>query len=77
MCEYKNYQVYDFDAAQPRRVFTVPLGVTKIKVQAWGGGGRGNYFQSGNAQSGAGGGGSARPTLTFADGANGRVIIYW
>jgi len=58
MCEFKNYVIYNYTSAGALQPFSVPAGVTKIKIQAWGGGGYGTHiFLSGVEYSGAGGGG--------------------
>ncbi len=58
MSEFNNYVIYNYTSAGALQPFTVPAGVTRIKIEAWGGGGYGtNIFLSGIETTGAGGGG--------------------
>lgn len=56
LCEYKNYSVFQFTTVGAVQTFSVPAGVTKIKVQVWAGGGTGTGV-GGSLNMGAGGGG--------------------
>lgn len=53
--EFRNYRVFNFTSKNAIQSFNIPSGITKIKVQAWGGGGKG--FQVLNVSPGAGAGG--------------------
>jgi hypothetical protein len=72
-CEYKNFKVYEFTTAGAFQNFTVPAGVSKIKVQMWGAGGKGQTITGGASTNGAGGGGGGyleatlqvAPTMAF------------
>lgn len=57
MCEFKNYTTYLFTTVGAIQNFTVPAGVTKIKVQIWGGGGLSTGIGGTINMSGGGGGG--------------------
>lgn len=57
MCEYRNYTTYLFTTAGAIQNFIVPAGVTKIKVQIWGGGGLSTGIGGTINMSGGGGGG--------------------
>jgi hypothetical protein len=58
MCEFKNYVVYNYTTLGALQPFIVPAGVTKIKMEIWGGGGYGTHiFIGGLETAGAGGGG--------------------
>lgn len=69
MCEYKNYTSYLFTTAGAFQAFTVPPGVTKIKVQIWGGGGQSEGVSGPvNMFGGGGGGGYIEGKLTVTPG---------
>jgi muconolactone delta-isomerase len=56
--DFKNYVIFNYTTAGALQSFAVPAGVTRIKIEAWGGGGYGtNIFISGIETAGAGGGG--------------------
>ena len=71
------------NATNPRAVvlytisttFTVPIDVTSVTVQAWGGGAGGGQGASGNAGAGGGGGAFASGTATVAFGVNPAVNV--
>lgn len=56
MCEFNNYASFQFTSSGVYQSWIVPAGVTKIKVQVWGGGGKAGGV-GGTPSSGAGGGG--------------------
>ncbi len=76
MCEFKNYAAFDYTSAGDIQNFSVPAGITKIKVQLWGGGGMG-YGIGGSINSGCGGGGGGyiEGYFTVAPAANVNVRV--
>jgi hypothetical protein len=54
---FKKLKNYEFTIAGEIQHFTVPANVTKIRIQAWGGGGLGYSVSVNNTYFGAGGGG--------------------
>ena len=67
--EYKNFQMFNYTTAGSYQQFTIPAGVTKVKVQAWGGGGWADSFESfPYANAGGSGGGYAEGVLTVSPG---------
>jgi hypothetical protein len=58
--EYKNFETFRYTTTGAVQNWTVPAGVTKIRVECWGGGGYGDYVDaagSGESHGGGGGGG--------------------
>jgi hypothetical protein len=65
MCEYKNYMIFNFTTSGATQTFTVPSGITKIKIKAWGGGGAGAGIGGlVNMSAGGGGGGYVEGYMT-------------
>ncbi|WP_394363989.1 beta strand repeat-containing protein, partial [Algoriphagus ratkowskyi] len=57
--------------------FTVPAGVTSITVEAWGGGGRGGYWDSNGTggRGGGGGGGYSRSVISVSSGQSYTYVV--
>ena len=55
--QFHNIKVFEFTNLGNLQSFVVPMGVEKIMIEMWGGGGKGIQFASGNSKSGGGGGG--------------------
>ncbi len=77
-CDYKNFAVYEFTTSGATQTFTVPAGVTKIRTEAWGGGGKGFGFygpSSSKSSAGGGGGGYLEAELTVTAGQTVNIMV--
>lgn len=75
---YNNFQVFENTGLGLIQMFTVPVGVKKLMVSMWGGGGKGLQFGGpGNSRSGAGGGGGGyvKAVLDVSPGQQLKLIV--
>jgi len=77
--EYKNFEVFNFTTIGAVQNWVVPVGVTKVKVELWGGGGYGTYIFLGfgfeNSGAGGGGGGYITGYFTVTGGSSVSVVV--
>ncbi|WP_462248591.1 glycine-rich domain-containing protein [Ferruginibacter sp.] len=76
MVEYKNYTTFLFTTSGANQSWIVPAGVTKISVQAWGGGGKAHSVCCINiAGAGGGGGGYIEGYLAVVPGTTVNIAV--
>ena len=74
--EFKNYVIFTFTSSGSVQNWSVPAGVTKIKAELWGGGGKGNsVYGSLTAGSGGGSGGFIAGYFTVTGGTSVSITV--